>query len=94
MKQRRQISRREFLRVSAVVAAGAVSAACVPVEAPPPTEPAAEPAPAATPAEEAAAEAMPAGKYQEAPMLADLVSQGEFGPLGAHQGERPLYSLV
>jgi peptide/nickel transport system substrate-binding protein len=81
MKQKRQISRREFLRVSAVVAAGAVSAACVPVEAPAPTEPAAEPAPATAPAEAAPAEAMPAGKYQEAPMLAELVQQGELPPV-------------
>ena len=70
---KRQISRREFLRLSAVTATGMVVAAC----APPPTAvppPSAPPPPTAVPATSApAATAVPAAKYKEAPALAELV---------------------
>jgi peptide/nickel transport system substrate-binding protein len=92
MEQRRKISRREFLRVSAVVAAGAVSAACTPAATPAPTQVPAEPAPTATPLPAAAATptpAPPASKYQEAPMLADLVKQGKLPPVDQRLPKNP-----
>jgi peptide/nickel transport system substrate-binding protein len=92
MEQRKKISRREFLRVSAVVAAGAVSAACTPAATPAPTQPPAEPAPTATPLPAAAATptpAPPASKYQEAPMLAELVKQGKLPPVDQRLPKNP-----
>ena len=69
-------SRREFMRISAVTSAGAVIVAC---------GAAGEPAPAAEPAAAEAvapaAEAVPMGKYQEAPMLADMVASGALPPV-------------
>ncbi len=84
MEQRRRITRRQFLQASAVVAAGAVSAACVPVATPAPTQPPAEPVSAATPTP-----APSASKYQEAPMLAELVKQGELPPVDQRLPENP-----
>ena len=75
--RRHAFSRREFMRISAVVSAGAVAVACGPAGEPAATE--AEPA---APMEaETAEEAMPMGKYQEAPMLQDLVSSGALPPV-------------
>ncbi len=75
MKQQRTITRRDFLRVSALTAAGAVAAACAAPATPAPTQaPAAPAAPTKPPAP--AATAVPASKYKEAPMLADLVKAG------------------
>ncbi len=71
-------SRREFMRLTAVTSAGAVVVACGPAGEPAPeTEPEAPAAEAAAPAEEA----MPMGKYQEAPMLADMVAAGDLPPV-------------
>jgi peptide/nickel transport system substrate-binding protein len=83
MKQRRRISRREFLRASAVVAAGAAAAACTPAGTPVPAPAPAEVAPTETPlpAAATAAPAPAASKYQEAPMLAELVQQGSLPPV-------------
>jgi peptide/nickel transport system substrate-binding protein len=84
MSQRRKITRRQFLSLSAVAAAGAVVASCGPTEAPSPTEaPAtAVPATAVPPtAVPPAATAAPVSKYKEAPMLADLVAQGQLPPV-------------
>jgi peptide/nickel transport system substrate-binding protein len=80
MSQRRMITRRQFLSLSAAAAAGAVVVSCGPTEAPPATEVAATAvpptaAPAAT--EAPAATAAPVSKYKEAPMLADLVANGQ-----------------
>ncbi len=69
---KRQISRRQFLNLSAVVAAGALSAACAPTEVP--AESPTAVAEVSTPAP--AAPAGPPSSYQEAPMLAELVAQG------------------
>jgi peptide/nickel transport system substrate-binding protein len=78
---KREITRRDFLRLSAVVATGAVVAACappVPTATPvPPTKP---PAPTAAPT------AIP---YGEAPMLADLVKAGKLPPLAQRLPKKP-----
>ncbi len=66
---KRQISRREFLRLSALTAAGAVLAGCK--QPATTTEPAKETV-AAPPTEEAQPTAVPAVKYSEAPMLAGM----------------------
>ena len=93
----KKISRRSFLQVSAGAAAGVVVAACTPQAPPATVAPApaaakaaatAAPAPTAAPAATkaaapaAAATAAPAaGKYKEAPMLADLVKAGKLPPV-------------
>jgi peptide/nickel transport system substrate-binding protein len=100
-KEQRVITRRQFLRLSAVITAGTGIAACggeppAPVIAP--TSPAAAPtaaAAAATAAPAAAATAAPAaaagaGKYSEAPMLADLVGQGKLPPVDQRLPKNPV----
>jgi len=74
----RPVSRREFIRLSAVATAGALAVACAPGAAPAPAAPAAPAAqaPAAAPAAAAAP-----GKFNEAPMLADLVKAGKLPAL-------------
>ncbi len=86
MASKRKMTRREFLRVSAVMAAGAMTAACVA-----PTVPMEE----ATPepegeAEETPEEAAPTTKYKEAPMLAELVAAGDLSPVDERLPEEPL----
>ncbi len=71
----RPVSRREFMRLSAMATAGAVMVACAPAGAPGGAAPAAPAAPAAAEAPKAAAAAP--GKFNEAPMLADLVKAGK-----------------
>lgn len=66
---KRQISRREFLRLSALTAAGAVLAGCK--QTPATVEPAKETVAAPT-KEETQPTAAPASKYSEAPMLAGM----------------------
>jgi peptide/nickel transport system substrate-binding protein len=83
----RKINRREFIRLSALTAAGAVAAACAqPTATPvPPTKaPVAQPTavpptavPKVEPTKAPVATAVPASKYKEAPMLADLVKAGK-----------------
>ena len=95
-----KLNRREFLRISSLVAAGTVAAACAqptptaepaapaePTAAPAAEEPTAPPAaeePTAPPAAEPAA-----GRYSEAPMLADLVAAGELPPVDERLPENP-----
>jgi len=69
----RKISRRDFLRVSALTAAGSLIAACA--------QPAATPAPGEEPGA-APTTAAPAVSANEAPALAELVAQGALPPLG------------
>lgn len=104
-----KLNRREFLRISSLVAAGTVAAACAQPAAPSPAAPA-EPtaaAPAAQPTTPgivgpggtssqptamptAAAPAEPvAGRYKEAPMLAELVAAGELPPVEERLPENP-----
>lgn len=69
---KRDISRREFLRVSGVAAAGTVLVACAGGEPAAPAE-----APADTAAEKSVPAAMEsASGFKEAPMLADMVASG------------------
>lgn len=93
MKVNRQVSRREFLHLSALATAGVVVAAC--------GAPAAAPAPAAeattAPAAEAPAAAAPAaapGTYSEAPMLAELVKAGSLPPVDERLPQSPLVMPV
>lgn len=103
MKQR-MITRREFLRLSAMGALGAAAAACTGQQTPaPPAEPTAAavveataiPATAAPPTEAAEAAApteapVAASKYKEAPMLADLVKAGTLAPVDERLPLNPL----
>ncbi len=77
-------SRREFIRISTVASAGAVVVACGAAGEPTP-----EAAPAAAEAEAPVAEAVPMGKYQEAPMLADMVAAGDLPPVDARLPAEP-----
>lgn len=92
MTLKKKVSRREFLRISAITTAGLTVAACGGGAA---TEEAPAPAPTATPQEAAAPTATPApaaeatatpvpevtSRFNEAPMLADLVQAGELPPV-------------
>ena len=73
------ISRREFIRVSAVTAAGAVAVACGASGEPEPMEEAPADAPAAESSD--SAPATPASQYSEAPMLAEMVAAGDLPPV-------------
>jgi len=102
MTQRRIISRRKFLQLSTLAAAGAVASACAgaaPTQAPvqeaateapaEPTEAPAEEAPAEpteAPMEEAPAAA---ASSNEAPMLAELVAAGTLPPLAERLPKNP-----
>ncbi len=102
---RRQISRRQFLRISAYATAGAGLVACggeppAPVVAPTSAAPTAAPAAAPTAAPAAAPTAAPAAAptaapaaasgYNEAPMLAELVSQGKLPPVAERLPKNPV----
>ncbi len=83
------LSRRRFLHLSALSAAGLVAAACAGGEG----EPAAEdmPAPAAETVSEApAAPAVSPGGYSEAPMLAEMVAAGDLPPIDERLPANPL----
>ena len=69
----RKISRRSFLQLSAIAAAGTIAAACSPSAPAPEAE-----SPPAVQGEEVAT---PASQYGEAPMLADMVKAGELPPV-------------
>ncbi|MBX3010584.1 MAG: ABC transporter substrate-binding protein [Caldilineaceae bacterium] len=78
-KRIRVVSRRQFIQLSALAATTITVAACGGGGSAP-----AAPAPAATTAPTTAAAAAPAGppsQYNEAPMLAELVAQGELPPV-------------
>jgi len=76
----RTLSRREFLRVGALTTAATISAACLPVTPPAAlAEPTAAP-PIAPPE---------VGKYQEAPLLAEMVAKGELPPVDERLPENP-----
>ena len=97
MDQEQKLSRRDFLRLSALTAASAVITACGGQAAPPPATPAAgaptaapgaTTAPAATPAATTAPVAAP-GKYKEAPMLAEQVKAGKLPPVDQRLPKNP-----
>ncbi|MCC6453304.1 MAG: ABC transporter substrate-binding protein [Caldilineaceae bacterium] len=78
MYNRKFISRREFMRLSAFTAVGVTAAACAQSSGPgAAAQPTAETQTAASGGEAAAS----SGGYKEAPMLADLVQQGKLPPV-------------
>jgi peptide/nickel transport system substrate-binding protein len=88
----RGVSRREFLRLSALATAGAVTVACGAAGEP---APAAQPAaPAAPAAQQPAVPAGPPSQYNEAPMLAELVARGELPPVDERLPSNPLVMPV
>jgi len=95
------ISRRNFLRASAVVAAGSLAAACgapQPAVVEPTSAPAAPSAPTSAPVAQpttaqpiaTAAPAPAAARFQEAPMLAELVKAGKLPPVEERLPADPL----
>jgi peptide/nickel transport system substrate-binding protein len=84
----RGVSRREFLRLSALATAGVVTVACGASGEPAPDS-AAPAAPTSAPAAEPAAPAGPPSTYSEAPMLADLVAQGQLPPVDERLPSNP-----
>ena len=92
MKLNRQVSRREFMHLSALATAGVVVAACSPAAAPAPAAEA--PAAAAPAAAEAPAAAAAPGSYSEAPMLAELVKAGSLPPVDERLPKNPLVMPV
>ncbi len=106
--ERFDISRRSFLRVSALTAAASLAAACtVPAVSEPTGAPAAPTAAPAAPATAAPATAAVAAtavpptavptaepRFSEAPMLADLVAKGELPPVAERLPENPLVCPV
>ncbi len=88
-----RMSRRDFLRVSALLSAGTLAAAC--------TQPAPQAEPAAAPAQpEPAAPAQPAAPtqperiYSEAPVLAERVASGDLPPVEERLPENPFICPV
>jgi len=79
------ISRRDFLRVSALMSAGTIAAACTQPSAPATTAPS---EPAAAPAAPTLAPVEPA-KYSEAPVLAEKVASGALPPVEERLPENP-----
>jgi peptide/nickel transport system substrate-binding protein len=99
MKQHKTISRREFIRLSAMAAVGVAAAACGPQATPTaaPTQAPAQPAattavqPVATqPPAAPAATAAPVSKYKEAPALAELVKAGKLPPVDQRLPKNPM----
>lgn len=84
---RNTVTRREFLRVSGLVAAGGLVAACAGPQATPAPEP--TQAPVSQPGEPAAP-AAPPPRFNEAPMLAELVAQGKLPPVEERLPESPM----
>lgn len=93
----RGVSRREFLRVSALAGAGVVSVACGAAGEPAPAAQEAAPAaPAAAPAAQEAAPAAAASssQYSEAPMLAELVKAGQLPTVEERLPSNPMVMPV
>ena len=79
------ISRRQFLRISALASAGTLAAGCVVPQ--PVTQPAVQPE--ASPSAPPEVPEAPPARYSEAPMLADLVAAGELPPVEERLPENP-----
>jgi peptide/nickel transport system substrate-binding protein len=88
---KRQVSRRQFMHLSAMATAGAVLAACGAPAAEPAVEAPAEAAPAAA---APAAPAAPPTQFQEAPMLADLVAAGSLPSVDERLPSNPMVMEV
>ncbi len=97
----RNITRRDFIRVSTLATAASIAAACgQPAATPPPAEPTAAPAakptiaPIVGPGGSAAhptavPTAEPTARFSEAPVLAELVAKGELPPIEERLPENP-----
>ena len=93
MAFKKRVTRREFIRLSTVTTAGLVATACGGGDAPtaePAVEAPAVEAPAATAAPAQEVPVTPPSKYNEAPMLAELVAKGELPPVDERLPENPL----
>ncbi|RPI90401.1 MAG: ABC transporter substrate-binding protein [Chloroflexi bacterium] len=87
MESKRKFTRREFLKIGAFTAAGALAACSPPVQTAPPAAATKAPAvlkPTATPPPVAAGPV-----YQEPPMLAELVADGALPPVEQRLPENP-----
>jgi peptide/nickel transport system substrate-binding protein len=88
-----RIDRREFLRISALAAAGVAAVACAKTAAPttaPETAATATPSTAVQPAVTPKVQTEPGtGEYKEAPMCADLVKTGELPPIAERLPKDP-----
>ncbi len=84
------LTRREFVRVSALISAGSVITACTVTTTEPPSTAAAPSATTASPAAPAVPTAVPA-RYGEAPSLAELAKQGTIPPV---EDRLPLEPLI
>ncbi|MBV7331034.1 ABC transporter substrate-binding protein [Chloroflexi bacterium TSY] len=95
IKRKGNVSRREFLQLSAMATASVALAACGGGDA---AAPAAEPEPTEAPADEGgSADAAPAGppsSYNEAPMLADLVASGDLPAVDERLPANPMVMPV
>ncbi|MCC9077012.1 ABC transporter substrate-binding protein [Litorilinea aerophila] len=91
MATRSTISRRQFLWISGASVVGVVAAACGSPASPAPAEPAAAPAATSAPA---AVEAGTGSRFNEAPMLRELVNQGQLPPVDERMPLNPLVSEV
>lgn len=89
---KKAVSRRQFMQLSAVATASLAVAACAPGAAPAPA--AQEAAPAAPAAQEAAAPAAAPTKFNEAPMLSELVQAGSLPPVDERLPTNPLVMPV
>ena len=87
---KKAVSRRQFMQLSAMATAGLAVAACAPSAAP---APAAQEA-AAPAAQEAAAPAGAPTKFNEAPMLSELVQAGSLPPVDERLPTNPLVMPV
>ncbi|NPV09358.1 MAG: ABC transporter substrate-binding protein [Anaerolineae bacterium] len=86
------LSRRRFIKFAGLAASAAAVAACGPAAAPTqPPEPTPAPAqPTATPAAAATAAPEAVSKYNEAPMLAQMVAAGQLPPVEERLPKEPL----
>ena len=83
-----KITRRDFIKISAMTAVAAVAASCAkPTEAPPVAQPTTAPTKAAAAATNTPAP--PASKYKEAPGLAAMVKAGTLPPVEERLPEEP-----
>lgn len=86
---KKAVSRRQFMQLSAMATAGLAVAACAPAAAPAPAAQEAAPA-----AQEAAAPAGAPTKFNEAPMLSELVQAGSLPPVDERLPTNPLVMPV
>ena len=94
MEKKRQVSRREFMRLSAFTTAGAVLVACSGgAPAPAPAAPVATAAATTAPAAPTTPATAPT-KFNEAPMLADLVKQSKLPAVDQRLPANPMVMPV